>query len=464
MKYEQYKPTGIFWLPRIPVGWDCLLLSQTAKEQCEKKPAGEIFTVMSLSYGNVIRKKNIDAGLVPASYDNYQVIHAGNIILRLTDLQNDHTSLRTGLVKETGIITSAYTCLAPVENSAYLQYLLHSYDTRKVFYGMGGGVRQSIGYKDIRSMKVPIPPRAEQDQIVRYLDWQVSKINKLIAAKKRQIGLLNARRQKIITAVVTRGLRQEPLVNSGIRWIGSIPQSWQVTTLRRCASVRSGITLGKAYPTENELVKVPYLRVANVQNGYVDISDLATLYVTREEAEKYQLPTGCVLMTEGGDRDKLGRGCVWGGQVSPCIHQNHIFAVTVNPQTLSNSYLEYLTISDIGRLYFDITAIKTTNLACTNSTKVKAFPIPLPPINDQEEIVSYLRELTLQHSRAVNSIEKQISTLHDLRTRLISDVVTGQIDVRGIEIPDFEIVEESAAGGDEPDEDEVLDEAKEQEE
>lgn len=156
-RYEAYKSTGLKWFPEIPNGWEWRFLCQVAQEQIIKKPSGEMYPVMTLSYGEIKRKKNIDSGLVPSNYDNYQMLYKGNIVLRLIDLQNDHTSLRTGLVKETGIITSAYTCIAPLENASYIRYLLHSYDTRKVFYGYGGGVRQSIGFKDIRHLQVPVP-------------------------------------------------------------------------------------------------------------------------------------------------------------------------------------------------------------------------------------------------------------------------------------------------------------------
>lgn len=234
MRYSKYKNTNVSWMPEIPATWDWLLLSQTAKEQCVKKPAGDTFDVMSLSYGNVIHKKNIDAGLVPANYDNYQVIRPGNIILRLTDLQNDHTSLRTGLVKYTGIITSAYTCIAPTGNAAYLHYILYSYDTRKVFYGMGGGVRQSIGYKDIRNMRIPVPSREEQGQIVRYLDWQVSKINKLIAAKKKQIALLQENILIGLYNVITNGLNScHNIMQTSSPWIKSMPAHWKIVAVRR---------------------------------------------------------------------------------------------------------------------------------------------------------------------------------------------------------------------------------------
>ena len=295
----------------------------------------------------------------------------------------------------------------------------------------------------MKTILLPVPPREEQDQIVRYLDWQVSKINRLIAAKRKQITLLKEQKQRRITHIVTHGIKPNvPHKDSGIAWIGAIPAHWHCVALKRCAKVKSGITLGKQYPVGTNLVSVPYLRVANVQDGFVNIETVTNLNVTPEEAAQYALPKGCVLMTEGGDRDKLGRGCVWNGEIENCIHQNHIFAVTVNDKLLLNKWLEYVSACDIGRMYFDITAIKTTNLACTNASKVMAFPIPLPPRDEQERITDELNRVARMFNDIRKGLEKQIERLQELRTRLISDVVTGQVDVRGIEVPEFEMVNE----------------------
>lgn len=188
--YPEYKATNLPWLPQIPAHWDWLMLSQLTEEQCVKNIGCLENNVLSLSYGNIVRKKNIYSGLSPQDFATYQIVYQDNIILRLTDLQNDHRSLRTGLVKEKGIITSAYTCLKVHSNASFVHYLLHAYDLRKVFYGMGGGVRQSIGFKDIRSLRFPVAPVAEQEQIVRYLDSMTAKINKLIRAKKKICDLI----------------------------------------------------------------------------------------------------------------------------------------------------------------------------------------------------------------------------------------------------------------------------------
>ena len=120
-----YKSTEYNWLGDIPSSWRWLYLSQACNEQCVKNTDNIESNILSLSYGHIIRKKNIDFGLSPKDYNTYQIVDYGNIIMRLTDLQNDHSSLRTGLVLEKGIITSAYVCLKTLENSAYLNYFLH---------------------------------------------------------------------------------------------------------------------------------------------------------------------------------------------------------------------------------------------------------------------------------------------------------------------------------------------------
>ncbi|EIH5004343.1 restriction endonuclease subunit S [Shigella boydii] len=162
--------------------------------------------MLSLSYGKIIRR-NIESnfGLLPESFDTYQIINKGDVILRLTDLQNDKNSLRVGLVKERGIITSAYlnivseSCLI----SSYLYYLLYSYDITKVFYGMGGGLRQSMKFEDFRRLPLLIPSKEEQSAIVKQLDQLTAKIDTLIDKQLHQIALLKERRTALISAAVT---------------------------------------------------------------------------------------------------------------------------------------------------------------------------------------------------------------------------------------------------------------------
>ncbi len=398
------------------------------------------YQLLSLSVQGV-RIKNIfdNSGKVPASYEGYQKVANGDMIFCLFDL--DCSAVFSGLSNFNGMITSAYDVMTPkskIVNPKYLDYYFKAVFAGRYYKIFAKSVRYTINYDVFKALKSPVPPREEQDQIVRYLDWKVSCINKLIHGYQRQIKLLEERRLFVINEAVTKGIDNgTSFKDSGIRWIGEIPVHWHVVSLKRCATLRSGITLGKKYPRNVELIEVPYLRVANVQNGYIDISDVATLLVTQEEAEKYRLSAGEVLMTEGGDRDKLGRGSVWNGSISPCIHQNHVYAVKTNEKKLNNRFLEYLTVSNVAREYFDLTATKTTNLASTNSSKVLAFPIPLPPVDEQQRIVEYLIQSDEKIQMAKARIQKQVLLMQEYRTRLISDVVTGQMDVRGVTVPEY---------------------------
>ena len=198
------KATNIPWLPEIPEHWACVKLKAFCKSNTEKNKGNIELCVLSLSYGSVIIKQNINFGLVPENYESYQVVNPGYIILRLTDLQNDHKSLRTGLVKHRGIITSAYVGLiVNGMNSEYVQLLLHSYDVMKVFYGMGGGLRQSMSYQDISNLYIPVPPLTEQQAIVSYLDDKTAKIDALTSKLQQEIESIKEYKQRLISDVVT---------------------------------------------------------------------------------------------------------------------------------------------------------------------------------------------------------------------------------------------------------------------
>lgn len=390
--------------------------------------------MLSLSYGKV-KRKSIDTveGLLPESFDGYNIIEKDDIVLRLTDLQNDHTSLRVGLAEERGIITSAYLTIRNCSNfyPKYLYYYLHSFDIAKGFYGMGAGVRQGLNWDGVKWLKILAPSVPEQERIAAFLDAECAEIDAVLEKTRASIEEYKKLKQAVITQAVTKGIRGDrPMKDSGIEWIGDIPAEWRKTQLRHCAAIKSGITLGKKYEKTDSLVERPYLRVANVQDGYVDLSVLTTIEVTQDEDLKYRLRAGDVLMTEGGDRDKLGRGCVWHGEIEPCLHQNHIFAVQTSKDTLLPEFLEYLTVSDVGRSYFDVTAIKTTNLACTSSSKVLAFTIPLPSVEEQAEIVEALNTKCAGIDALVAKKQQYLTEIENYKKSLIYEYVTGKKEVK----------------------------------
>jgi type I restriction enzyme S subunit len=167
------------------------------------------------------------------------------------------------------------------------------------------------------------------------------------------------------------------------------PVGWKKTALDHVAEVQTGIAKGK--PINGAAVTVPYLRVANVQDGHVDLSVMKEISLKPSEVDRYSLRKGDVLFTEGGDFDKLGRGTVWNGEIEPCLHQNHVFAVRPKPDRLLPEFLAFQAASQYGRRYFQLSSKQSTNLASINSSQLKQFPVLLPPIPEQRKIAEILR-------------------------------------------------------------------------
>ena len=206
------KDSGIEWVGEIPVGWDVHPVYYYFGERKNSNYALQEQNLLSLSYGKIIRKDiNTNGGLLPASFNTYNIVEAGDIIIRPTDLQNDKRSLRTGLVKERGIITSAYIDLKPKSsvNSVYFHYLLHSFDVQKVFYNMGNGVRQGLNYSEFSKLMVIAPSLPEQQAIADYLDAKCSEIDQVIAQKQDQLSTLADYKKSLIYEYVT-GKKEVP--------------------------------------------------------------------------------------------------------------------------------------------------------------------------------------------------------------------------------------------------------------
>lgn len=308
----------------------------------------------------------------------------------------------------------------------YLYFFLLSEGTRQHFEAVAKGVGYpAIDDKDFCSTSVPLPPLPEQKRIAAYLDASCAAIDRAVESKKKQLETLDALRKSIITPAVLSGLeRSRPMQNTGNAWLASIPVGWKLAALKRVSETQTGITLGKAY--EPPLIERPYLRAANVQDGYLDLEKITTIEIPANLVTRYELRSGDVLMTEGGDLDKLGRGFPWEGQIEGCLHQNHVFAIRTNPRLLLSKFLAYVTASRYGRDYFEATGKRTTNLASTNSTKVGLLPVPLPPVSEQQAIVDHLDEKLEQVGQVESAISSQIATLTAYRKSLIHECVTGK--------------------------------------
>lgn len=445
---RKMKDSGIEWIGEIPEGWEV----HRMKSCISQRDGGAWGDEATGETGDCICLRIADFDYEHFRFtdsNNLTIRHyASPIIKKLLLQKNDILIEKSGGGEKTPV---GRTVLFDKEYPAlfanfmdrlrcsdfilpqYLQYVFVTFYKNRYTQNY---IKQTTGIQnlDLSSMLadefVPVPNLNEQKLIVCYLESKCSKIDNLLSKIRSSIEEYKKLKQAVITQAVTKGVRGErEMKDSGVEWIGEIPKEWRKTQLRHCATIKSGITLGKSYSKDTVLIERPYLRVANVQGGYVDLNDLATIEVTPDEDLKYRLHSGDVLMTEGGDRDKLGRGCVWHGEIEPCLHQNHVFAVQTNETILLPEFLEYLTASDVGRSYFDVTAIKTTNLACTSSSKVLAFTIPLPPIEEQIEIVGFSKKRSLELNKLIMKKELLVQELERYKKSLIYEVVTGKREV-----------------------------------
>lgn len=204
-KNVEMKDSCVEWIGEMPDSWNIRMLNQYVSQvKCKNSDLSET-NLLSLSYGKIKRKDiNSNGGLLPESFDNYNIVDENDIVLRLTDLQNDHKSLRVGLVTERGIITSAYVTIRPKKiNAAYLALLLHAFDYKKGFYGMGSGIRQGLTFDGVKSLKIVVPSVFEQDDIVKHVMKMTDKCDSLIAEKESLIKDLESYKKSLIYEVVT---------------------------------------------------------------------------------------------------------------------------------------------------------------------------------------------------------------------------------------------------------------------
>lgn len=366
----------------------------------------------------------------------YTYFRDGDVVVaKITPcFENGKGSIAHGLTGGVGFGTTELHVLRPKQrlDPAFLFYLTISHPFRSIgtayMYGAGGQKRVPDDF--VRDFRHPIPSLDEQRAIAAFLDIETARIDALIEKKRRQIELLHEKRAALISHAVTKGLEPHALMkDSGLDWLGQIPAHWTMKRLKFISSLQTGLTLGKKYGDE-EMVARPYLRVANVQDGYLDLETITEVEVPTREARRYELEAGDVLMTEGGDFDKLGRGYVWEGQIPGCLHQNHIFAVRPDAHALNPHFLSAVLTSSHGKNYFTSTSQQTTNLASTNSTKLRSFPVPLPPVAEQAHICAELERHSEQISLLADRIGLSIDRLRKYRTAVISAAVTGKLDVR----------------------------------
>jgi type I restriction enzyme S subunit len=270
---------------------------------------------------------------------------------------------------------------------------------------------QNLSGSLIREIEIPSPAVGEQRRIADFLDAETARIDGLQGARDRQIAVLDELVASRISALVPAG-KDTPFVRLGY-----------------LAVIQSGVTVDGKRDSGPDAMTLPYLRVANVQDGHLDLESITEITVPSAVAQSSMLRFGDVLMTEGGDLDKLGRGTVWNAEIERCLHQNHVFAVRPDQRKLIPEYLALITRTAHARAYFESTGTKTTNLASTSSSKIRDFRIPLIDLPDQTQVVRETESWLKEIARVQAALTLQHIKLAERRQALITAAVTGGIAV-----------------------------------
>ena len=407
--YEKTKDSGIEWIGSVPSHWRVHTLYQLVTQVKEKNSNLQEKNLLSLSYGK-IKRKDIDSpdGLLPASFDGYNIIEDGDIVLRLTDLQNDHTSLRVGLATERGIITSAYTTLRPIDtsNSKYLYYLLHAFDLKKGFYGMGSGVRQGLNYAEVKELRVVLPGQDEQNAIVRFLDNQCGQIDSIIEEAKSSIEEYKKWRASIIFGAVTKGLNPlAEMKDSHIDWIGLVPSHWKLSRIK------------------NELDNLDYLREpisAEKRENILGLYDYYGASGVIDKIDDYNVDDKVLLIGEDGANLRMRNlPLVYKAEGKFWVN-NHAHILKVHDD---NCYGFIAYLLEAGDYSVFITGSAQPKLSQFNLMR---FPIVIPPLVEQQKIEAYLDEKCSAIDALIREKKSLLSELEIYKRSLILETVTGK--------------------------------------
>lgn len=429
-KYSEYKDSGVDWLGEVPEGWEILPGLSFILEGKDKNKGMKRNTVLSLSYGNIrIKGEDELTGLVPESFETYQLVNKGDLIFRPTDLQNDKVSLRSSISNYEGIITSAYLNLRFKTKAfpKFYHYLFRAIDNNKVIYGLGSGLRQNISYLDFRRLLFPFPKKAEQTAIAHFLDEKTAKIDQAIAQKEQLIALLKERKQIIIQNAVTKGLDPNvKLKDSGVEWIGEIPEHWEVTKFKNQIRLRHGHQFLDHDFTEEgiDVVKITQLH----KDGYLDLSKATK--VSYHLIKKYNgilIKKGDVLMClTGGTIGKIIRV----GEIDRPLLQNYRVGhfSSARSEQIDNDYIFYLMSSEMlqAQIYLDLGETGQPNIGMED---MKNMIICVPARDEQKKIVTYLEGQMKKSDNIISQQQTQIEKLKEYKATLIDSAVTGKIKV-----------------------------------
>ena len=432
-KYDKYKNTDIAWLNKIPSHWTeipnrCFLTE--LKNKVGKNSSK--YTLLSLTKnGVIIRDLSEMKGKFPAEFDSYKIVNKGNLILCLFDIEE--TPRTVGLSKFKGMITGAYNVLK-IENvnPQFITYFYIALDNTKELRSLYRGLRKTIKIGKFLSIKTPIPPIDEQDKIVSFIEYKEKQINKLIKKQKKLIKLLKEQKSVIINEAVTKGIdKTAQMKDSGIKWLTQIPQHWEI---KRTKFVAKSFAKGNGITKDDVILNgdIRCIRYGEIYSKYdVQVLDcVSSTNIDIINSPRY-VSNGDILFAGTGELvEEIGKNVVYMGS-EPCLAGGDIIIMKHKQDAL---FINYALNSKYAQAQksFGKVKLKVVHISAGNIGNIR---IALPPIEEQKKIAEYLNEKCSKINEIILQKEQIIIKLIEYKTSLISNAVTGQIDVRDYEIP-----------------------------
>ena len=437
------------WYGNLPLSWKKQRIKTIfrLKDVRSYLPLEEVNLISVYSKIGVMQHSEIKhtTGNKARNADGYKVVNYGDIIVNILLCWMG----AIGRSEYDGVTSPAYDIYTPRENinSKYYHYLFRLPAFSGECYKVGKGImsmRWRTYSPQFTNIVVPVPTLSEQDQIVCFLDWKTSSINKLILSYRREISLLNEMKQKLIDEAVIKGVHRDHLVhNDDIRWDIDHPGHWELQRIRESFTFRKGLSITKANLEETGIAVISYGQVHSKKNSGVGLNDELFRYVN----ESYLISNQSAIVEKGdfifADTSEDITGC---GNCAYVDWNETIFAgyhsIIAHPNgTANNKYLAYLFKSPTWRYQIrkKVNGVKVYSIT---QKMLKDTFILIPPVDEQEEIVRYLDSICIQIDEVIKRMEEKIANLQEFKIRLVADTVTGKIDVRGIEIPEYEFVDE----------------------
>ena len=405
--YAAMKDSGVPWLGQVPEHWD--LVPNRALMTVKKQIVGERaddYTLLSLTKRGIIARDMVNPeGKFPTSFETYQAVEPGDLVFCLFDI--DETPRAVGLSSLSGMITGAYTVFACRDAQArrFIYWLYLSFDNAKLLKPLYSGLRKVITKSTFLSAKLALPPAPEQRAIVRYLDYIDRRVRRYILAKQKLIGLLEEQKQAIIHRAVTRGLDPNvPLKPSGVEWLGDVPEHWEVRRLKFLAHIKTG---GRDTVDRKDDGDYPFFVRSQ----------------TVERIDSYSFD-GEAVLTAG---DGAGVAKVFHHYVGKFDYHQRVYKFS-NFRNIRGKFFFYYLSCTLRYVAFRETAKSTVD--SLRLPMLQNFPVALPPSDEQVQIVEAIETETATLERSLTTVKRKIELLREYRTRLIADVVTGNLDVR----------------------------------